>query len=1132
MTADLDISPLRNRGVSEQPIDFLRSMLRNRPEARATATTELQSHPWLSASQPAKGPEARAPVPEEIHFENSTSIYIPSPVLPRSESVDAPSNHSMRWPVGNSLDGGMASSATSPHSSEDIERESNIGIGGLKEIPGPTPEAPQPAFKQHGAQVSQEGESSNPDSGFVIRGSARCAQDDDTDNISIYSVDSVLPASKNGFIEEFSVQLASEIENLALETKLPGMMDELLPDLLKTFAWKLHGGSSNRSERDVSVFLHKHRRSVIDSVFSVPDSARSSKGSTTQNSDDDRTFRQFFGMPASELETGSRHLRVSPKWTAMYQTYPKAMVSLDWDLRQFIEDQEYIGAPEAIFDDIICLTGTSQQAQAMTVSEYMEQTWPAANESIRLLMKRYLSFPNADEWIVAKGQVDFLSDIGEQLGWLGSALRPSPVSEGVVTCSPHFSFFQVQQPSDDGNSSNILASCRINFPIKPVNSTSSSSIGFCWANLFRNPTLVTGYPTAHRTDPNTGVELSLGTMVQLAQSRQFVSLDGNIFLKGFCSLLVATAVTVNVVLWHFLFNSTGDRISYCDSRLDDLSNETCQGLTLRDIETRRHVVGWCCDVRECSGTPQAKIDIHPSNLPPPPKSMVIDKLYVEGGSNLIGGLSISIGKRDKPVYLQRAKSYSGLLDWISVQPVVFYDVEDHRAWLVDGASALLHLVRASIEQDKSRPAYRSKWRFDGTLEGNQSPNGYQSAVEVLGNFDNLNLPLYIDDEIMQDVQVLIDYQAQIAAQDGYWFRQSSKMLFKSLVGFDFWDVAKPSGPIQQRAHYLGTAGHGWIDYVRSVKATTIFDIVWSSRYQLFSQCACLQPPPEATTLHIDPVQLLLPKGQKIHLSVPKLCSEITLKDLGDNGAVVFGHTPYRIGPKQKEGKLPEQDQRLANTQINSNSTASPSVRSNSDVTDEGLSMLSISSVSAEPNAGNAESSGGTDNGPDAKRRKRSFFSVFRPHEIMLLLSIITTPPSAQLPVHLRAPADSPPVDRWSVIVPFNVSDDVYSTSTQATPQILHQHFPISIRTTLPSPFPASIVKMADRVRIRYSYAGIDEFEAVQGTLREIIQEDTGSENWIETRSLPPMGIPPPLSAEAVGKLKSLQGLVVEEINDE
>ncbi|KAH7160482.1 hypothetical protein B0J13DRAFT_128129 [Dactylonectria estremocensis] len=1122
MAIGLDTLPLRLIGVSEQAVDFLSRMLRNRPEARATLT-ELESHPWLVASKSTSRVEAPAPVYERMN-EESIGVSSHSAPSPRGDGVDKES-HSGKYFFGSS-----------------------------KEILKPTPTNPHSQSKWYDAEVSQAGESSKLDSGFVSRESIMFTQDHDIDSESIYSLDSVLPASKTGFIDEFSIHLASDIQKLVLEAQLPGLLDELLPSLLKTFAWKLHGESSNRSEREVSVFLHKHRGSVIDSLCSTPGPARSGKSSNTDGGDDDQTLRQFFSMPISEIgnwvsslegvtemdidvlnlpenySTGADVSRSLPNLDGYKQfiessqayqwlllrikgysqmdrsslslmldiglsirnhllSFPplrkvsrhKAPVSvemsfsLDWDLNQFILDQEYPGAPEDIFDRIICLTGTSQQAQAMTVSEYMEQTWPAANGAIRLLMKKHLSSPNGDGWvvelpkgsflratkdlasmcIVAKGQVDFLSDVGEQLGWLGSALRPSPLAEGIITCSPRLSFFQTQQQSSEACSSNVLASVRINFSMKPVDSPNSTSTGFCWVNMFRNPVLVTGYPTAQRTDPNTGVELSLSAMVELVLSRQFVSLDGNIFLKSFCSLLVATAVTVDVVLWHFLFNPTGERISYCDARLEDLSNETCQGLTLRDIEARRHVVGWCFNVKEYSGSPQAVFNIHPSSLPPPPKSMVIDKLYVEGGSNLIGGLSISIGKRDKPVYLQRAKSYSGLIDWISVQPLVFYDVEDQRAWLVDGASALLHLVRASIEQDRSRPAYRSKWRFNGTIEGNQSPIGNTTAVEVLSNFDNLNLPLYIDDirpnqhgqlveipyyfrdrvqEIMQDVQVLVDYQAQIAAQDGYWFRQSSKMLAKSLVGFDFWDIAKPSGPIQQRAHYLRTAGHGWIDYVRSVKATTIFgknfgdllqvedpnllcanwksvptgmdymgasiatlktiqtartglalspghitpDIVWSSRYQLFSQCGCLQSQPELTTLHVDPVQLLLPKGQKIHLSVPKLCLDITLKDLNDKGAVVFGHTPYRIGPKQKEAKSTEQEQRAATLQPGFSSTASPSSRSNSDVTEGGISLMSISSAPAEPSSGDADSLGKTGSSPDTKRRKRSFFSVFRP----------------------------------------------------------------------------------------------------------------------------------------------------------
>lgn len=315
---------------------------------------------------------------------------------------------------------------------------------------------------------------------------------------------------------------------------------------------------------------------------------------------------------------------------------------LDWDLFQFIRDQEYVGEPEHILDHIICLTGVSQQAQATTVSEYMEQTWPTANLSIRLLLKKFLSRPDcigrftstnpnyapqyitdtdlkccvivelpngsflkatqslASCFIVAKGQVDFLSDVGEQLGWLGSALRSSSLSQGVATCIPRLSSIHIRQGNTTSKSA-IFASCRMSFFTKGVVEVNSVSRGFCWASLFRNPVLVAGYPIAHRADPETGIEISPSAMAELVQSRQFVSLGGKIILKGFCSLLVATSVAVDVVLWHFIFDPTGNRISYYDSRLEDLEYETLDGLALRDLEARRHVLGWCCDVKEYSG---------------------------------------------------------------------------------------------------------------------------------------------------------------------------------------------------------------------------------------------------------------------------------------------------------------------------------------------------------------------------------------------------------------------------------------------------------------------------------------------------------------------------------------------------
>ena len=76
-------------------------------------------------------------------------------------------------------------------------------------------------------------------------------------------------------------------------------------------------------------------------------------------------------------------------------------------------------------------------------------------------------------------------------------------------------------------------------------------------------------------------------------------------------------------------------------------------------------------------------------------------------------------------------------------------------------------------------------------------------------------------------------------------------------------------------------------------------IHWSSRCRLFELCPCrtLQPPGGETS-HVDPVQLLLPMSKLAKMDRIHVRARITLRELGDDGVVVFGHSPfYKTYPK-------------------------------------------------------------------------------------------------------------------------------------------------------------------------------------------------------------------------------------------
>ncbi|KAF7587726.1 hypothetical protein BBP40_006833 [Aspergillus hancockii] len=72
--------------------------------------------------------------------------------------------------------------------------------------------------------------------------------------------------------------------------------------------------------------------------------------------------------------------------------------------------------------------------------------------------------------------------------------------------------------------------------------------------------------------------------------------------------------------------------------------------------------------------------------------------------------------------------------------------------------------------------------------------------------------------------------------------------------------------------------------------------------------------------------------------------------------------------------------------------------------------------------------------------------------------------------------------------------------------------------------------MSERKRIRYAY----EFEAYQQydeQVTEIIKADTGEEVWVSTRSYPPICFPPPLTTEAIDRLKTLEGVQITELEE-
>jgi hypothetical protein len=362
---------------------------------------------------------------------------------------------------------------------------------------------------------------------------------------------------------------------------------------------------------------------------------------------------------------------------------------------------------------------------------------------------------NALELDVA-GSVFSVAAIAEQVGWMGAALRSSTNSKEAAYSTPHLAELNVASSSSDSSSTTphgvatLIGSCEIRFKMEILQDTDLSALGSCWRGLFGNPVIVRGFPIPRRSesDRDTGLEIPLDMVVALTSCQRVAKFAGMTYLKGFAAMLAAMRVVGDVVFWHLCYNPDGNYISYEDGRA--ARPHDLQSLSMAALEGSRHIVGWSDNVVNFFGACDANYDIEWTELPEPGSTHVLEKVTLSGsaGPFITAGASFLVGVKDKPLHLGFTKDndYMGHLLAIGKRSFVFYDSEERRAWLVDGVSAVLHILRAYLKfyTEDSRVGEYFMYS-EGDIEEpppGVAHTGAKAAYAVLANPKNQNLPLY------------------------------------------------------------------------------------------------------------------------------------------------------------------------------------------------------------------------------------------------------------------------------------------------------------------------------------------------------------------------------------------------------
>lgn len=252
-----------------------------------------------------------------------------------------------------------------------------------------------------------------------------------------------------------------------------------------------------------------------------------------------------------------------------------------------------------------------------------------------------------------------------------------------------------------------------------------------------------------------------------------------------------------------------------------------------------------------TGTLAANYSIGKSNLPNAYSAYALEQAQVSGGQFITGTAIFSLSKKEKPVHISRF-GYMTKMQWISSKYVNLWDEGEKRGWLVNGASALLHILRASLEHSKRKFKSAFILNPDDLPDADDHTNP-ESVMRVLIDEKNRDLKLYVDksevfeeetkdegglqsriefkrltryyrledrvEHIYNILEKLVDHQTDVERRSGLQINPRPR---RQLEGWDFRDLVTDGDPFFPRVATVQAIGKGWVDFTRAIHTVTLF----------------------------------------------------------------------------------------------------------------------------------------------------------------------------------------------------------------------------------------------------------------------------------------------------------------------
>ncbi|KAK0270119.1 hypothetical protein LTR35_014367 [Friedmanniomyces endolithicus] len=617
------------------------------------------------------------------------------------------------------------------------------------------------------------------------------------------------------------------------------------------------------------------------------------------------------------LQSASHTMKTGPQCDAFrdhlmdLQTHwpRKIEAELEWDLLGFL-DEQYPKGSSVELGTVITYCGADGAVEAMSCREYIHRMWPsygplmlscveqailnrsgrdAAAQVTSTISPAKIKLHIEANTLQASIESDpvVIIEVVEVLAWLGAACRASPDAEHPMYCSPaveegdtaarfRITFNTRNIPSGSSSSAGSLAEGHASndgVPILPPATTlpESASLSHCWMWLVRNPVVVEGYPVLRRPNGEKGLEIDLGLMTELANAHRVVTFDDLLILNGLCSMLVAVAEDAGSVIWHYILGSVGRPVSLNDAR------EHCKQAALVNasaLPRSRHFVGLTTSSIVLTGTKHANYDIGFTGPNFVSTGYAVKDLTVGFSKMFAMSAKLVPGHKDTRFTHSKAECYELQIGYVKSTRVLFYDVQEDRAWLVNGLDALLHLSRAYLSSPNAEPAeYDLHTHLVEQFQHRDFVKGrWQTAHEVLCNPKNLKIRIghtyepddeassagleggpqsttpgmYFKDIVSNFCEIMREIKAHnedARRRDAEQITTKRPFASKQIVGFGFADIMSKQQTMQPRFAKLKSSGQKWSKVAAQAGAINILGSGFGQLLSLSNSCKkCTEVP--------------------------------------------------------------------------------------------------------------------------------------------------------------------------------------------------------------------------------------------------------------------------------------------------